>query len=529
MAVIVPGIGYQQENIQTPVPTTDAGMIGARADVQGAGAGMRRVAQAGAELETVADKITRQEDQTAVLKAKNASSIDINKALIEFQSQMTGSVEQDQAAWDAAAAKIGQSHMAQLGNPVRQQAFAKDFDTLHRASTIQVQNLSVKNQMEQFKTATAGQLANLTKGAMAVVQAGPADYVSQVDAQFKAYEDVVNASPLLSQADKEANIQAAKQHFYLEVAKFQAETTPGAFSRDWRDGVWTKHLTPEAVVGLQSFSTSAETTNAVRSLQSKYPGNPAAAVREALSPEYGASRGYTIDQQNKVAAYFEGVLNFNYQQQQRAKAQASESAHTSLYEAIIRGDSAKAEAIALDPRTPESVKGVYANIVRNGGLDFKGNRALEVEASEKLFDGTISVEDVRGMVDKDGLSLKQANSIIDRFSKTSEEDKATFKDIRDEAKVSGEVPLTQLDNYMQYMRYISKKEGLKGQDLFFAAKKAREDTAAWYESNNAPYLKWVEGGGPTAPTPRRAAPAPMSGAGTPIIIRYDSNGKRIQE
>jgi len=114
--VTIPGIGYQQENIQTPVPNADAGTLNVRADVAGAGAGWESVARAGNEIAAAAERIKRQEDLTAVLKAKNESSIEINQGLIDYAPKMTGNLAQDQAEWDKIAAKIGQKHMAALGN-----------------------------------------------------------------------------------------------------------------------------------------------------------------------------------------------------------------------------------------------------------------------------------------------------------------------------------------------------------------------------------------------------------------------------
>jgi hypothetical protein len=505
-------------------------MVNARADVQGAGAGMQRVAQAGAELERIADKITRQEDQTAVLQAKNASAVDINKALIDFQGKMTGNLAQDQAAWDAVASKIGQDHIAKLGNPVREQAFAKDFDTLHKASVIQVQTLSAKNQMAQFDTASAGQLANATKGAMAVVQSGPADYVAQVDAQFKAYEDIVNAAPLLSRADKDAKIQAAKQHFYLEVAKYQAEVTPGAFSRDWRDGVWTKHLTPEAVVGLQKFAQTAETTNAVRALQAKYPTNHAAAVREAMSADYGAAHGYTIEQQNKVAGYFEGLSNFAYQQQQRGKAQAAENGLTQIAKLLAANDLDGLGRLANSPSVPPSVALKAAELFRGGTTNWRGDDATYKSTLSGALTGQITASDVLAKAGPGGLSMEQATRIISMINKTPQEDKENFS-LALKAFSANNGDKEQQAQFMAALKYQAEKEGAHGEAILYLGDKMGKDTSWNPFANNAPYVKTYEEMQSTGATRLRTQgrPAPGAGPGQPIVIRYDSNGKRIQE
>ena len=529
MAVIVPGLGYQREDIQSPVPSADAGMIGARADVQGAGAGMRRVAQAGNELESVADKITRQEDLTAVLQAKNASSLDINKALIEFQGQMTGNIAQDQAAWDAVASKVGQSHMATLGNPVRQQAFVKDFDNLHKASALQVLGLSAKNQLAQFDTASAGQLANLTKGALAVVQAGPADYVAQVESQFKAYEDLVNAAPLLSQAEKDSKIQAAKQHFYLEVAKFQSEVTPGAFSRDWRDGVWTKHLTPEAVVGLQKFAQTAETTNAVRALQMKYPNNPAAAVREALSAGYGAKQGYTVEQQSKVAEYFEGLSNFAYQQQQRGKAQAAESGLTQIAKLLASNDMDGLGRLANSPSVSPSVALKAAELYRGGMTNWRGDDATYKDSLAKALTGGITASEILDRAGPGGLSMEQAVRVIGAMNKTPQEDKDNFT-LALKAFQANNGDKEQQAQFMAALKYQAEKDGAHGEAILYLGDKMGKDTN-WIMPSNAPYIKTYQDMQSTGATRLRSQgrAAPQSSPGQPIVIRYDSNGKRIQE
>ena len=368
--VTIPGIGYQQENIQTPVPNADAGTLNVRADVAGAGAGWESVARAGNEIAAAAERIKRQEDLTAVLKAKNESSIEINQGLIDYAPKMTGNLAQDQAEWDKIAAKIGQKHMAALGNPVREQAFAKDFDTMHKASIIHVQNLSQKNQMEQFKTAATGQLVNLTRGAQAVVQAGPADYVNQVDAQFQSYAEIIQSSPLLSQAEKDSNIQAAEQHFYMEVAKFQAESTPGAFSRDWRDGVWTKHLTPEAITALQPLAKRAEVDNAYNTVTQMFTGKSggvdyAAAVRYMRDPKNFPDM--PLEQRNRVESAFHAADSERWQQVDRARHEYVYGIQVNVQKLVAAGKLSEAQRLVTGSNLPiGEANSIIANIAAGG-------------------------------------------------------------------------------------------------------------------------------------------------------------------
>lgn len=335
------GIGYQAESISSPNISAEAGLLGVRADVTSAQAGMRQVARAGAEVETLADKIVRQEDMTAVLEAKNESAIALNQGLIDFQSKITGDFTRDRTEWEAIASKIGQEHVKRLGSPVREQSFSKEFDSMHKASIIKIQNASLKNQMARFETASAGHFANAAKSAMGIVQAGPENYPAQVDAQFKSYEDIINASPLLSQAEKDSKVQAARQTFYLEVAKFQAETTPGAFSRDWRDGVWTKHLTPEAVLQLQPLAEKAQVDNAYNALTLQFTdarGNVDSIRAAAAARSPTKTPDLTLSQRTQLAGAFDALTSKTWAVQAHARAETERSTWSTGVNMMINGD-----------------------------------------------------------------------------------------------------------------------------------------------------------------------------------------------
>jgi|GEM_PF-5848264 len=485
------GYGYQPTDISTPIPNADLGSLNVRANVAEAGAGMDKIAQAGKEAESVADKIQRQENMTAVLKAKNSSATEINQAWLDFQPKMTGNIQQDQAAWDAISSKIGQKYLAQLGNPTQQQSFTKEFDALHKASIIQVQNQSLKTQRSEFDTASAGLLVNATKGAFATVKAGSADYANQVEQQFKNYADVINASPLMSQAEKDSRLQAARQHFYMEVAKYQAEATPGAFSRDWRDGVWTKNMTPEAVTQLQPFAQTAEITNAVRALQSKFPGNPAAAVREALSPEYGAARGYTEEQQRKVAGYFEGVTNFNWQQHERAKSQAAEAGLMQIARLLTANDIDGLGKLANSPSASPAVAVKAAELFRSGQTNWRGDDATYKDALSKALTGDISASDILGKAGPNGLSMEQAVRVIGVLNKTPQEDKENFALALKEFSVNNG-DKEQQAKFMAALKFQAEKEGAHGEAILYLGDKLGKDTSWVPFVNGAPYVKLYE-------------------------------------
>jgi hypothetical protein len=364
------GYGYQPTDINTPVPNSDLGALNVRSSVAEAGAGMDKIAQAGKETESVADKIQRQEDMNAVLKAKGSSSTELNQAWLDFQPKMTGNIQQDQASWEAISSKIGQKYLGQLGNPTQQGSFTKEYDALHNASIIQVQNQSIKDLNKSFRTETAGLLANNIKTAFAIVKAGGPDYVAQVEQQYQNYAAVINASPLLSQAEKDALLQGGVQHFYMEVAKNQAETTPGAFSRDWRDGVWTKHLTPEAVNQLQPLAEKAQVDSAYNVVTQQF-------TRPGGNVDYAAAAKWILDPKNypdmpasmrmQVNGMFKTADAERWQQIERGRHEYEYGIQTTVQKMVAEGKLVEAQELVRKSKLPiSSANSIQANIQAGG-------------------------------------------------------------------------------------------------------------------------------------------------------------------
>jgi len=473
------GYGYQPADVLNPVPNTDAGVINVRANVAEAGAGMDKVAQAGKEAESVADKIQRQQDMNDALTEKNESAARSNQAMLEFLPKMTGNSQQDQAAWDAISAKIGQDSLRRLATPAAQQAFTKEFDALHRDSIIQVQKQSINLQLKNFQTQAEVFRSNVTKNMQAIVKVGGPDYVVQVEQQFQGYSDLINASPLLSQAQKDAIIEDARPKTYLDVVKYQSEVTPGAFSRDWRDGVWTKHLSPEAVVQLQPFAEKAEITSWVNVLQMKYPSQPGVQIKEALSPQWRDEHGATAEQQQQVVKFLEIPQTYAWQQRERNREIANQEALRKVATAAANSDIVTLQAFAKDGRLPYEAS-LKALDLANSAMKFHGNDQLYSAWLAKAATGAdVQSADVMRDLGTWGLSPEQALHVVRVATETPTPDKLAFAEAQKMIK-SDTTDEGLQQQFISTLRDVAQKEGLHGRDIVRRGEELRQSSSSWF-------------------------------------------------
>lgn len=477
------GYGYQPADVLNPVPNADAGAINVRANVSDAGAGMDKVAQAGKEAESVADKIQRQQDMNDALTEKNTSAARSNQAMLEFLPRMSGNIQQDQAAWEAINAKIGQDSLRRLATPAAQQAFTKEFDALHRDSIIQVQKQSVNLQLKNFQTQAEVFRSNVTKNMQAIVKAGGPDYVAQAEQQFQGYSDLINASPLLSQAQKDAIIEDARPKTYVEVAKYQAEVTPGAFSRDWRDGVWTKHLSPEAVTQLQPFAEKAEITSWVNVLQMKYPSQPGVQIKEALSPQWRDEHGATAEQQQQVVKFLEIPQAYAWEQRERNREIANQDALRKVATAAANGDIVTLQAFAKDGRLPYEPS-LKALDLANSAMKFHGNDQMYSAWLTKATTGDdVQSADVMRDMGPRGLSPEQALNVVKVATETPTPDKLAYAAAQKMIEGDTKDPGVQ-QQFMSVLRDVAQKEGLHNRDIVRRAEELRQSSATWFNPSS---------------------------------------------
>jgi len=463
---ITPGVG-------APQVSGPGGPV--RMDVGAAGQGFKAFSEFGNEVSGYVDRLQEIADLNTVAKKTSEHGILATDATEQWKNSLTGAnpkedlIEFNRRMDDVDAKALdGVTGRAAVALKIKLAA--------QRPVFYEAANRAVGAAGKMSTAATGLALADTATKTAAMMPVA-ADRDSLFGEQVANFYAAQVANGAISFQEEQAFVKQAWDSFQFNIAKAQAETAPAMFAANWKDGVWEKRLSPEAINKLQPYIQTTVTTNAVRDLQTRFGKNDYAAAAEAMTPEFGIKHGLTEAQQVQAKQFFTGNADLKYTQIQRAKQQANDAGTSRLAVLIANQDIEGLRKMATTPGTPPAVAIHAANLVAAGAKDYKGNYELERQVEGKVLTGAMTVQDVYNLVGPQGLSIQQYRALSGRIEKVSEDDKRWLSLSKD--AFQKENPGVAAEDYVSALLYKSRKDNIHGEAILYLGKDLRKDKSEW--------------------------------------------------